>query len=860
MRRLSRSRHRALPSARSALFAAALLCADAELAGQIGDFPGEKQVPVIPAERIPPSPALSPEQALATFRLAPGIRLEIAAAEPLVQEPVAVAFAPDGAMWVVEMRGYMLDVDGRGEADPIGRVVVLRDTNADGRFDTSIVFVDGLVMPRAIMLVAGGALIGAPPELAYWQDTDGDGKADKKSVVAADYGVQGDPARPHLAGPERAPNSLLWGLDNWIYSSGYVRKFRWSNGRWDTAPMKFYGQWGLSQDDLGRLYYNYNSDHLRADLIPADYLRRNPHFPRLAGSNVKIASDQSVWPARISPGINRGYMPDMLREGRLKAFTAAGAPWVYRGDLLPSFYGDVFVTEPAGNLVRRAVMTSVDGGLEARNAYAQAEFVASTDERFRPVNFATGPDGALYVVDLYRGILQHRMSFTTYLRGQVKARGLETPVHLGRIYRVVPEGVTPPRARRFESTESSALAGYLSHRNAWFRETAQRLLVERRDPAIVPRLQETVRSAASDLGRLHALCALEGMEAIDRETVLHALHDRADAVVVAALRIAERFLDSPVRAELVRQMLTLARDGSPEVSRQALLSLGVAADPEIDVRAAEIMRRRAGLRHVRDALLSGLRDRELPLLKRILPGAAADAAFAVLAADLASGVLVSRHPARVQELMELLAEDSLASELRRALLAGMAAAAPGMAQRPLALPRQPSGWERWQADAGLRPLLPKLAAALLWPGHARASSAAAAPLTGEDHTRFAAGATLFAATCAPCHQTHGAGLAGLAPPLLDSEWVLGSAGRLVRIILHGVRGPIVVAGESFSGDMPGFGTLSDEMVASIATYIRREWGHLAAPISPAQVAAVRKETEGRNDAWTVREFTKLKIP
>src|SRR4051812_29334119 len=172
---------------------------------QIGDRldkAGEVQKPIVPAERIPPAPPLSAAEALASFTVAPGFKLELVASEPLVQDPVAIAFAPDGALWVVEMRDYMPDLDGTTENEANGRVVVLRDRDGDGRYDSATVFVDHLVLPRAILLVGDGALIGAPPELAFWRDTDGDGKADTKVLVASDYGVRVDPKRPELANPE----------------------------------------------------------------------------------------------------------------------------------------------------------------------------------------------------------------------------------------------------------------------------------------------------------------------------------------------------------------------------------------------------------------------------------------------------------------------------------------------------------------------------------------------------------------------------------------------------------------------------------------------------------------------------------
>ena len=182
---------------------------------QIGDKldkPGEVQKSLVPRETIPPAPPLSPADSLKSFQLPPGLRLELVASEPLVQDPVAIQFGPDGRCWVVEMRGYMPDFEGSTEDAPVGRIVVLTDTDGDGRYDRSDVFLDHLILPRALLLVGDGVLVGTPPSLKFWRDTNGDGKADTSITVADDYGTQVDPKRPELANPERAPNSLLWAL------------------------------------------------------------------------------------------------------------------------------------------------------------------------------------------------------------------------------------------------------------------------------------------------------------------------------------------------------------------------------------------------------------------------------------------------------------------------------------------------------------------------------------------------------------------------------------------------------------------------------------------------------------------------
>jgi len=833
---------------------------------QIGDRQDrakDVQKSLVPADQIPAAPALTPEQALKTFKVAPGYRLEIAAAEPQVQEPVSVVFGPDGRMWVVEMRGYMPDLDGNGGDAPVGRVVVLTDRDGDGRYEDSQVFIDQLVLPRAIALVGDGVLVGAPPELAFYRDTTGDGKADTKEIVATDYGVRVDPKRPHLANPERAPNHLLWANDNWIYSAAYTRKFRYVKGAWETGATSFRGQWGLSQDDFGRLYHGSNSDHLRVDVIFSDYLQRNPNYPRLGGTNVNGADNQLVWPARVTPGINRGYRPEMLREGRLKEFTAAGGFFIYRGDMLPEFYGSLFVAEPSANFVRRSVLTSENGTVRGRNAYEQREFIASTDERFRPVAFATGPDGGLYVVDLYRGVLQHRISLTSYLRKQSEDRGLVNPQNLGRIYRVVPEGRAISRQAPAAPQTTLEWVERLSHPNGWWRDTAQRVLVERRDPATVSAIRAVARSGREPLGRVHALWTLEGMGALDRESVSAALGHEQPVVQAAAIRLSERLLAAGPDAELTARILEQGKGASPEVELQAVLTLAGLKDPAIDFELANLVRNHPQTTFLRDALLSGLAGRELALLERLIAQAkwaADDVEANTLFTGLARGIFGSRDVAALERVFALAgsAVSSGGGKRAVALLDGLAPAV-GSSKRPLQFNQQPVGWTALEQNATAKARLAKLNEIVIWPGKTGVSALAdVKPLTAEQQARFETGKTLFAGVCAACHQLTGRGLDGLAPPLLDSEWVLGPVERPVRIVLHGVRGPITVLGRVHTGDMPAFGALDDQQIAAILTYVRREWGHTAAPVEPEFVKSVRAATATHTDAWSPEELMMVK--
>ena len=222
-------------------------------------------------------------------------------------------------------------------------------------------------------------------------------------MLRSDVGVKG-------GNPEHSPNSLMWGLDNWLSTSEYATDFRWTRAGLESAKTLSRGQWGISMDDTGRVFRNWNDDPLRVDYLPGRALARNPSAVRTRGVYEPVTSDLAVWATRPTPAVNRGYRDGVLREdGLLAVFQAAGTPTVYRGDRLPAeVRGSVFVTEPAGNLVRRyAIEEGADGRLSATNAHPRGEFLTSTDERFRPVNLLSAADGTLYVADMYRGVIQH---------------------------------------------------------------------------------------------------------------------------------------------------------------------------------------------------------------------------------------------------------------------------------------------------------------------------------------------------------------------------------------------------------------------------------------------------------------------
>jgi mono/diheme cytochrome c family protein/glucose/arabinose dehydrogenase len=848
-------------SALSTILASSLL--GLLLWAQVGDRPGEKQHPPSKEWVVPAAPVLPPKDAVATITLPPGFRIELVAAEPLVSDPVAIAFDPDGRLWVVEMPGYNREfVDALpfylpdGEKKPVvpdGKVVRLDDTNGDGRLDRRVVFLSGLRLPRTVGFAAGGVLVGDPPQLWLCRDRDGDGRADEKELIAEDFG---DPVDA-----ESSANGLLWGRDNWIHNTMYGVMLRYRNQTWERRPVPLRGQWGITQDDEGRFFYTRNSDQMRGDLFSPHYALRNPAFSEFAGVNIEVAKDQRVWPIRPTPGVNRGYRQDFLRsDGTLAEFTAAAASVVYRGNNFPSqYYGNAFIPEPAAHLVKRSLLLEQNGVIEAVNAYDRTEFLRSTDERFRPVFLSNGPDGALYVVDFYRGILEGYNFITTFLRDQILERRLNEPLwgH-GRIYRIVHEGSVLNPAPAMSRATTGDLVGYLTHRSGWWRDTAQQVLVERGDRSASEALRNMAFNDPRAQPRLHALWTLEGFGLADEAVILRALADGDSGIRAAAIRMAERLMNRG-SAALWDRLNAMADDPEPRVQIQLALSLGEASSPRKQHIWFELLRR-CDHPFIVDAILTGVGGQETAFLREVLQdGLAAVGRFhgeRLLAA--LSAIIIRTGEAR--EADWVIASAGGANEspawVRRALANGVERALLSSAGRGRASPASRVSPERLEPmvrskDPQVSALTMRLVSRLEENRKEEIASNVATALTPAQQELVASGKIGYL-VCAACHKADGQGLEGRAPPLVGSSYVLGPKELLIRIALFGKEG---AAGYPA---MPPLGAMNDAQIAGILTYIRRAWRDQASPVSPEEVGAVRKEEATRIDAWTNDELEALR--
>jgi glucose/arabinose dehydrogenase/mono/diheme cytochrome c family protein len=801
-----------------------------------------------------PAPApLSPEEALKSFRLPPGFRIELVASEPMIEAPVAISFDEQGRMFVVEMRGYMRDMEGTTEKEPLGRIALLTDTNGDGRMDKASAFLDNLVMPRGVMAVKGGAFIAEPPNLFFCRDTKGNGIADEKTLVATDFGTFGGQ-------PEHMANTPTWAMDNRVYAAGYSTSLKLSNGVWLKGPGLGRGQWGLSQDDAGRLFYNYNSDLLRTDLLPAAAYARNPLLRDALGINNKVIKEQSVYPSHPTPGVNRGYDAKTLRaDGTLANATSTCGAAIYRGDAFPAeFRGNAFIPEPSSNLVKRVIITEKDGLLTGTNAYEEKEFLTSTDERFRPVMTATGPDGALYVVDLYRGMLQHPGFLTHYLIANIKARKLETPINQGRIWRIVRDDQAAPKTTKIP-VDAAARVKLLTHPNGWVRDSAQRLLVESADVAAAAPLRTLLADAqAPATARLHALWSLDGFAAARPEDVRLALKDTDAQVRAAAIRIAP--------AEMLPELCTIKDEKEILVLAHLAIRLSGANLPDTDKAVAELLVAHGDNALVREGALTGARGREVALTKAVAAlGSVANLKQTGPVLDgFATLISQAGKAGPFEGMLEIAASLGDRTNLRAAILRGLdqsirdPRSKKAVPLKTIWLNAEPASLTKLKktvTDANALKNLVSVTARLAWVGKPGAPSPPKViALTKEQQALLEKGKVTYTNLCAACHQPHGYGLDGLAPPLVDSDWVLGKPDVTARIILQGLGGPVKVGNRTWDLTMPPMGMLSDEDIAGVMTYVRREWEHNGSPVDAKFVTGIRKQYADHPNSWTADEL------
>lgn len=509
---------------------------------------------------------MSPEDSLASMVVQDGYYMELAAAEPMIEEPVLFTFDGDGRLYVAEMLTYMQDADGSDKFEPVSRIKRLEDLDNDGVFDSFTVFANGLLLPRMIQTLDDGRILVRETntfDLLLLEDTDGDGVADSRETVY----VGGDRG----GNLEHQPNGLIWGIDNWLYVTYTDRRYRWQDGRIISEPMAYGGgQWGLTQDHLGRLYYS-----TAGGQNPAFTFQFPSVYGRVAVEGEQADGFREVFPLDQTPDV-QGGLPLLRDDNTLNHFTGGGGQSIYLGDQFPDMVGDYIITEPVGNLIRRAKVIREDGFTTLVHPYQdqRTEFIATTDANFRPVWSGTAPDGSLLILDMYRGIIQEG-NWTrpgSYLRGVIDEYGFDKIIGRGRLFRVLNDEFTPREAPRLLSLSAAELVPYLAHSNQWWRLEAQKLLVLKQDQSVIPALKAMAASHSEPLAKVHALWTLDGLGEVDRELLLDLMQEDLESDVrVTALRISESLVKLG-DAQIEDLWRSLASDSDIEVAQQAVLS------------------------------------------------------------------------------------------------------------------------------------------------------------------------------------------------------------------------------------------------------------------------------------------------
>lgn len=674
---------------------------------------GEPGVTEADLPRVPPT---EPDRALETIQVRKGFHVELAAAEPLVVDPIAMAFDEQGRLYVVEMRDYS-----ERRPERLGRVRRLEDTDGDGRYDKSTVYVDGLPWPTAVFCYDGGVFVGATPDILYCKDTDGDGVADVREVVFSGFAGDYAPYETNRLNVQALMNSFNWGLDNRIHGSAsmsggrvapvdspFVREWiaraaqgpnapaqpgataaahetpapvrappadlRGRDFSFDPRTLDFRAesggaQHGMSFDSRGRKFVCSNSDHIQLVMFEDRDGARNPWFA-MPPARLSIAADGPAAEVyRISPDepwrVIRtrwrvaGLVPGPVEGGGRPSgyFTGATGTTIYRGDAFPADDREnAFIADCGSNLVHRKKLAPDGAALVARRPddEQKSEFLASRDNWFRPVQFANAPDGTLYIADMYREVIEHPWSLPQSIKRHLD---LNSGNDRGRIYRVVPDGFRQPQRPRLDGATTTDLVAVLEHPNGWHRDTAARLLYERQDTAAVPALRALLNRSKSPLGRMHALYALHGLGRLDEAAERRALKDPDAIVRQHAARLAPAiFFRQSSLSRPWPELTRLADDPDTLVRYQLAFTLGEFHHPDALRALGRIVRRDPADRWVRVAALSSLKDGGGDLFRDL----AADAAFVVYAGgreflrELVSVLGAKKDPADVAAVLDFL--------------------------------------------------------------------------------------------------------------------------------------------------------------------------------------------------------------
>ena len=544
------------------------------------------------------------------FWLPPGYRMEPVLADPLIEDPAQIVFDGNGRMFILELRGYFQTPEGIDLVPPDGRISMHEDRDGDGTYEHHTVFVDDLVFPRFVLPFGNGSILTMETntnDVWKYTDTNGDGTADTRELFVTDYGRAGT--------MEMQQSTMIWALDNWLYSTVNSFRIRWTpHGilREPTGPNS--SQWGVTQDNYGKVYFQGGASGMPG------YFQFPVHYGNFAAPAQFEPDLNILWGAPILIGDMMQGMPWTRQpDGSLIYATAGAGNQIYRGHRLPDdLVGDYLYGEVVGRIIRRLRPVKTEGITQLRNVYPRSEFIRSLDPLFRPVYSTTAPDGTIYIADMYRGIIEGAQwaKTGTYLRAKIEQYGLDRIVNgRGRIWRLTYDGMAPDRTQpRMYDETAAELVAHLAHPNGWWRDSAQQNLVLRQDRSVVPALEAMAsgrgvpsgtEATTHQLARIHALWTLEGLSALT-PALVHGLLDDADSEIrIQAIRASETLYKGGDRSFAPRYQ-DLTADANTDVVIQALLTLHVLGVPDAASTVQAVLARNAagGVRFVADRILN----------------------------------------------------------------------------------------------------------------------------------------------------------------------------------------------------------------------------------------------------------------
>lgn len=551
---------------------------------------------------------LEPEIDLGEFILQDGFQLELIATEPLIEAPVAMTFDNQGRVWVMEMPDYMPNIHGSDEDMARGRIVILEDQNGNGRMDQAKVFLDKLHQPRAMALVYGGLLYAEAPNL-YFVEIEND-QPKNRILVDSLYAVGGN--------VEHQPNGLMMNLDNWIYNAKSNFRYRRIDGVWIKEPTHFRGQWGITHDNYGRLFYNDNSNPLYGDYVMPNQMTRNKFLTPREGVGKNICVDRSLNPLQPT-AVNRGYMDGMLdEEGKLNSFTSACSPMIYRGvNFKEEYHGNAFVCAPEINAIKRIKLTEDEFEIKGTPAWDDKEFLITADEGFRPVNLNNAPDGSFYITDMHRGIIQHKVYMTAYLKKLIEEKQLDTIVNSGRILRVFQED--QKININLDQLSNEELCDLLKNKNGWLRDRAQQLLIHRNAIEITEKLRVIAKDSNNHLAQIHAYWTLEGLKVLEEIDLTNVQNDWHPKVITTTIQLLENYpnkITMEFLEEMAKKYGQFFQLKNKEIDLQIALSItGIEDMKNVNDLLLKINQRYPDDALFAEAIVSGLQGREKTFLK-----------------------------------------------------------------------------------------------------------------------------------------------------------------------------------------------------------------------------------------------------